>query len=44
MRAIVAYIKFLSSGVRPDRQLPGLGTGHMPELARSADPTRGQPL
>jgi thiosulfate dehydrogenase len=44
MRAIVAYIKFLSSGVRPDRQLPGLGTGHMPELARAADPTRGQPL
>ena len=44
MLAMVAYIKFLSTGVQPDRQLPGLGAGRMPELARAADPRRGQPL
>ncbi len=44
MLAMVAYIKFLSSGVPPDRQLPGLGAGRMPELGRAADPRRGQPL
>ena len=44
MRAIVAYIKFLSSGVPPGRQLPGLGSGHMPELQRAAEPGRGEPL
>ena len=32
MQAIVAYIKFLSSDVAPDQRLPGMGTGHMPEL------------
>ena len=42
MQAIVAYIKFLSSGVAPGRQLPGLGSGHMRELKRAADPKRGQ--
>jgi thiosulfate dehydrogenase len=44
MQAIVAYIKFLSTGVAPDQRLRGLGTGHMPELNRAADPSRGQPL
>jgi thiosulfate dehydrogenase len=44
MQAIVAYIKFLSSGVTPGEQLPGLGTGHMSELHRAADPQRGRPL
>ncbi len=44
MQAVVAYIKFLSTGVAPDQRLPGLGTGHMPELNRAADPSRGQPL
>jgi len=44
MRVIVAYIKFLSDGVPPDRQLPGMGSGHMPELKRAADPRRGAPL
>ncbi len=44
MQAIVAYIKFLSSGVAHDQRLPGLGTGHMPELSRAAVPSRGQPL
>ena len=33
MLAMVAYIKFLSTGVQPDRQLPGLGAGRMPEFA-----------
>ncbi len=44
MQAIVAYIKFISSGVPAGRQLPGLGSGRMPELDRAADPQRGRPL
>ncbi len=44
MQAVVAYIKFLSSGVAPDQQLPGMGAGHMPELKRAADPQRGRPI
>lgn len=41
MQAIVAYIKFLSTGVPAGQQLQGLGTGKMPELSRAADPRRG---
>jgi thiosulfate dehydrogenase len=41
MKALVAYIKFLSTGVPPGEKLPGLGTGTMPELTRAADPVRG---
>jgi thiosulfate dehydrogenase len=41
MTAIVAYIKFLSTGVPAGEELPGLGSGHMPELDRAADPGRG---
>lgn len=44
MKAMVAYVKFISSGVKPDQRLPGLGTGHMPELDRAASPARGAPL
>jgi thiosulfate dehydrogenase len=44
MQAMVAYIKFLSTGVAPDRRLPGLGAGRMPELDRAAEPGRGRPL
>lgn len=44
MRAIVAYIKFLSTGVPGAEQLPGMGSGKMPELPRAADPKRGQPI
>src|ERR1700719_5043969 len=44
MQAIVAYIKFLSTGVAPGERLPGLGAGHMAELSRAADPKRGQPI
>lgn len=42
MQAMVAYIKFLSTGVAPGQQLPGMGTGKMPELDRPADPARGE--
>jgi thiosulfate dehydrogenase len=44
MAAVVAYIKFISSGVAPGQKLPGLGSGQMPELKRAADPDRGKPL
>ena len=41
MQAMVAYIKFLSTGVAAGQKLPGLGAGTMPELKRAADPKRG---
>jgi thiosulfate dehydrogenase len=41
MAALVAYIRFLSTGVAPGQILPGLGVGTMPELTRAADPVRG---
>jgi thiosulfate dehydrogenase len=41
MRALLAYVKFLSTGVPPGQVLPGLGVGRMPELDRAADPARG---
>src|SRR5262249_29452271 len=41
MQALVAYIKFLSTGVGPGQRLPGLGTGNMPELDPAADPAGG---
>ena len=44
MQAIVAYIKFLSTGVPPGQELPGLGAGKMPELTRAAEPARGEPV
>ena len=42
MRALVAYVEFLSTGVPPGQHLPGLGAGKMKELARAADPERGR--
>ena len=42
MDALVAYVKFLSTGVPPGQRLPGLGAGRMPELDRAADPVRGR--
>jgi thiosulfate dehydrogenase len=42
MRALVAYVEFLSTGVPPGQQLPGLGAGKMKELTRAADPERGR--
>ena len=44
MRAIVAYIDFLSTGAPPGQNLPGLGVGKMAELNRAADPERGRPI
>ncbi len=41
MRAMVAYIEFLSAGVKPGQILTGYGAGNMPELDRPADPMRG---
>jgi thiosulfate dehydrogenase len=42
MQAMVAYIRFLTTGVPPGQTLPGLGAGRMPELNRAADPARGK--
>ncbi|KUR76724.1 c-type cytochrome [Novosphingobium sp. Fuku2-ISO-50] len=42
MTAIVAYLKFLSTGRPVGVMTEGRGPGHMPELARAADPIRGQ--
>jgi thiosulfate dehydrogenase len=44
MQAIIAYIRFLSTGVPPGQILPGLGAGTMPELERAADPIRGNAI
>lgn len=42
MRAMVAYVEFLSTGVPAGQQVPGLGAGRMKELSRAADPGRGR--
>jgi len=42
MRAMVAYVEFLGSGVPRGQDVPGLGTGKMKELTRAADPERGR--
>jgi thiosulfate dehydrogenase len=44
MKAMVAYIEFLSTGVPAGKQLPGMGAGNMPELDRAADPVRGEAI
>ena len=44
MQEFVAYIKFLSTGVKPGEVVSGLGVGSMPELDRAADPARGKGL
>ena len=41
MTAIVAYLKFLSTGRLVGSRTEGQGPGQMPELARAADPVRG---
>ena len=41
MRAIVAYMKFLSTGIPVGAATPGRGTVEAPLLDRAADPTRG---
>ena len=42
MQAFVAYIDFLSTGLKRGEKLSGLGAGKMPELKRAADPVRGK--
>jgi thiosulfate dehydrogenase len=42
MQALVAYVRFLSSGMSKDEQFAGRGSGHMPDLDRAADPLRGR--
>lgn len=42
MQALVAYVRFLSSGMAPGQKPQGLGAGAMPELDRAADPERGK--
>jgi thiosulfate dehydrogenase len=42
MTAMVAYIQFLSKGRPVGAPTPGRGPGRIPELARPADPARGQ--
>ena len=44
MQALVAYVKFLSTGVPPGQLLPGMGTGNIPQLHRAAHPARGEAL
>lgn len=41
MTAIVAYLKFLSTGLAVGVQTPGRGAGAMTELTRAADPAHG---
>ncbi|WP_246504788.1 hypothetical protein [Microvirga antarctica] len=41
MQALVAYIGFLSLGVKPGEVLTGGGSGRIAELDRPADPVRG---
>jgi thiosulfate dehydrogenase len=42
MKALVAYINFLSTGVQAGEKLSGLGEGKMPFMQRAADPVRGK--
>jgi thiosulfate dehydrogenase len=42
MTAIIAYLRFLARGRPVGEPTPGEGAGHMPELARAADPEHGQ--
>lgn len=44
MRALVAYIGFLSTGLAHGQRLSGMGAGRMPELDRAADPDRGRAI
>lgn len=44
MTALVAYLKFLSTGRPVGAPTPGRGPGRMPELTRAADPARGRTI
>ena len=41
MKAMVAYIQFLSTGIPAGAKTKGRGSGKMAELTRAADPVRG---
>jgi thiosulfate dehydrogenase len=42
MTAMVAYLKFLSTGIAVGAQTPGRGSGAMAELTRAADAVKGK--
>jgi thiosulfate dehydrogenase len=42
LQAIIAYLKFLSTGRPPGSHVDGQGAGRMAELSRAADPVRGK--
>jgi len=44
MTAIVAYLKFMSTGHPAGSKTDGQGPGQMPELARAADPAHGKTI
>lgn len=44
MTAMVAYLKFLSTGVPVGGKTVGRGAGTMPELTRAADPAHGRTI
>ncbi len=44
MKAMVAYIKYVSAGTIVGENTKGRGSGKMPELKRAADPVRGENL
>ncbi|MBC2887042.1 c-type cytochrome [Ochrobactrum sp. CM-21-5] len=44
MKAMVAYIKYVSTGTVVGQNIKGRGSGKMPELNRPADPVRGKQL
>jgi len=44
MAAIVAYLKFLSTGHPAGSKTDGQGPGHMTELSRAADPAHGKAI
>lgn len=44
MKAMVAYIKYVSAGTVVGEETKGRGSGKMPELKRAADPVHGEKL
>lgn len=44
MKAMAAYVKYVSSGTTVGAPTKGRGSGKMPELTRPADPARGEKL
>lgn len=44
MKAMVAYIKYVSAGTIVGENTKGRGSGKMPELKRAADPVHGEKL